>query len=295
MPAEFNKDWGQVFPEPTVGSLIYNDEGQVLLIRSVKWGERWHIPGGHVELGESCEDANKREILEETGLEVDRVEFIGFQEANAPKFFHRKAHFIFLDYAAHMCGGELKASREMSEWVWIDPKKALADSKYKIDPFTGTTINYFIKHFENQNAPGTAEELKNNWQRALADYQNLQKETVARRAEWAKLSEQQILEEFIPVYEHLKTAVACHSRENGNPDAWADGVRHVLKQFADILKSHGVEEIKTVGEKFDPKYHEAVGHEAADGAGEDEIIREVAGGYKMGERVVRAAKVIVAK
>jgi molecular chaperone GrpE len=140
-----------------------------------------------------------------------------------------------------------------------------------------------------------ADEYKSRWQRALADYQNLQKETAARRAEWAKLSEQQILEEFIPVYEHLKTAVACHSREGGNPDAWAEGVRHVLKQFADILKSHGVEEIKIVGEKFDPVYHEAVGHEAADGAGEDEIIREVAGGYKMGERVIRAAKVIVAK
>ena len=58
-----------------------------------------------------------------------------------------------------------------------------------------------------------------------------------------------------------------------------------MKQFADVLKQHGVEEIKTVGEKFDPNLHEAVGHEGGNPkiktkAGE--IIREVAGGYKMG-------------
>lgn len=139
-----------------------------------------------------------------------------------------------------------------------------------------------------------AEENKSRWQRALADYQNLQKETAARRAEWAKLSEQQILEEFIPVYEHLKLAIS-NEQLTSEKNAWLDGVKHVLKQFAGILKSHGVEEIKTVGERFDPAYHEAVGHEPAEGAGEDEIIREIASGYKMGERVIRAAKVIVNK
>ena len=140
-----------------------------------------------------------------------------------------------------------------------------------------------------------AEEYKIGWQRALADYQNLQKETSSRRTEWAQISEQQILEEFIPVYEHLKTAVACHSREGGNPDAWIDGVKHVLKQFADIFKAHGVEEIKTMGEKFDPKYHEAVGYEAVEGAGEEEIVKEISGGFKMGDRVIKAAKVMVNK
>ncbi len=291
MSAEFNKDWNQTYPEPTVGSLIYNDEGKVLLIRSPKWGERWHIPGGHVELGESCEDANKREILEETGLDVDKVEYIGFQEANNPKFFHRKAHFIFLDYAAHMCGGELKESREMSEWVWVDPKEVLTDKKYKIDPFTETTVKFFIKHFENKDAAEQIEEYKLNWQRALADYRNLQKEIDSRRAEWIKMSEQQVLEEFIPVYENLKLALNGTKEVEVNP--WTEGVKHVIKQFGDILKSHGVEEIKTVGELFDPKFHEAVGKEEAVDAEEGEILQEITAGYMMGDRVIRPAKVIV--
>ena len=138
------------------------------------------------------------------------------------------------------------------------------------------------------------DQYKTGWQRALADYQNLQKEMLARRTEWAQMSEQQILEEFIPVYEHLKMAIG-DERLTNEKNPWLDGVRHVLKQFADIFKSHGVEEIETVGEKFNPELHEAVGHEPMEGAGEDEILREISGGYTMGGRVIKAARVIVAK
>lgn len=137
------------------------------------------------------------------------------------------------------------------------------------------------------------QDCKTGWQRALADYQNLQKETVNRRSEWAQISEQYILEEFIPVYEHLKMSVKGNVSEESNP--WLSGVRHVLKQFSDILKSHAVEEITTIGEKFNPELHEAVGHEPFEGAKEDEIVREISGGYTMGGRVIKAARVIVNK
>lgn len=142
-----------------------------------------------------------------------------------------------------------------------------------------------------------SDEHFNNWRRALADYDNLKKETASRRAEWAQYSEQQILEEFIPVYEHLKLALQGANESN----SWLEGVKYVLKQFSDIFKAHGVEEIKTVGEKFDPNLHEAVGHKSEpDGSihgkpESDIIVKEIAGGYKMGERVIRAAKVIIAK
>lgn len=143
------------------------------------------------------------------------------------------------------------------------------------------------------------EEYKNGWQRALADYQNLQKETESRRAEWARMSEQQILEEFLPVYEHLKSAMASlplSDSENGkNLEQWMEGIKNVLKQFLEVMKAHGLEEVLTVGEKFDPNLHEAVGSEAVKDAEEDEIVKEISGGYKMGERVVKAAKVIVNK
>lgn len=136
-------------------------------------------------------------------------------------------------------------------------------------------------------------EYKAGWQRALADYKNLQNEVEKRRGEWAQMSEIQVLEDFLPVYEHLKLAISNEQLASAtNP--WLEGIKHVARQFADILKSHGVEEIKTVGEQLDLKFHEAVGEEESDKSA-GTIIKEVETGYVMGERVVKAAKVVVAK
>ena len=139
-------------------------------------------------------------------------------------------------------------------------------------------------------------DAKNGWQRALADYQNLQKETARRQQEWIKFSEQQILEEFIPVYDHFKTAFAHHPELNGdqkNIKNWIDGIGYIMKQFGEVLKAHGVEEVKTVGEKFDPNLHEAAGEEEGEESGK--ILKEVSGGYKMGDKVIKPARVIISK
>ena len=151
---------------------------------------------------------------------------------------------------------------------------------------------------ENTHADCEAKisEFKTGWQRAVADYQNLKKETEARRSEWMQMSEQQILEDFIPVYDHFKTAFYHHPELNGdqkNIKNWIDGIGYIMKQFAEVLKSHGVEEIKTVGEKFDPVFHEAAGEEEGEESGK--IIREVSGGYKMGDKVIKPARVIISK
>lgn len=142
-------------------------------------------------------------------------------------------------------------------------------------------------------------EYKVGWQRALADYKNLQVEINNRRAEWAEMSKQRILEDFIPIYEHLKLAISNKQiKQSAGDDLWLDGIKNVIKQFQSVLKEHGVEEIKTVGEKFDPNLHEAVATEPEQSSvqGKQGIItKEVSGGYKMGDRVIRAAKVVVAK
>jgi len=146
-----------------------------------------------------------------------------------------------------------------------------------------------------------SEEYKNGWQRALADYKNLQNEINTRRGEWAQMSETQILEEFIPVYENFKKAFFHHPEVNTENEEqktfknWIDGVGFIMKQFGDILKAHGVEEIKTVGEKFDPKFHEAMGEEEQENTESHIVLKEMDGGYKVGDKVIKAAKVIVSK
>lgn len=157
--------------------------------------------------------------------------------------------------------------------------------------------NGFFKKKECRDCEKTKiemEEYKSGWQRALADYKNLQKETTARMGEWAQMSERQILEEFIPVYDHLKMAIN-NERLIDKKDPWLEGVRYVAKQFEGILKAHNVEEINTVGEKFDPRFHEAVGEEAVEGQEQGIILKQIDDGYKMGDRVIKPAKVIVVK
>ncbi len=149
-----------------------------------------------------------------------------------------------------------------------------------------------------------AEEYKAGWQRAVADYQNLQKEMAARRSEFVAMSELQILEEFIPVYDNFKLAFRLQTADySPEQKKWVDGIKHIMKQFGDILKAHNVEEIKTVGEKFDPRLHEAVGEAAEPEQSSVQgkkvesgtIIQELSGGYTMKGRVIKPARVIISK
>lgn len=141
-----------------------------------------------------------------------------------------------------------------------------------------------------------AVDYKDMWLRAQADYQNLQRETASVRVHWAKMSEIHVLEEFIPVLENLKKAFAVDSGDSAQQfENWKKGIAFIVKQFEDIMTSHGVEKIVTVGRKFDPTVHEAVGEESSDAFAEGTIIREVDGGYTAGETVLRAARVIVSK
>lgn len=149
-------------------------------------------------------------------------------------------------------------------------------------------------------------EYKAGWQRAQADYQNLKKEIENMRGEWARYSEQQILEEFIPVYDNFRKAFKdteyadSYAEDADNADIvkkfenWRKGIEMIMKQFEKVLRDHGVEEIKTVGEVFNPELHEAIAEEDSDQS-EHVILKEVEAGYMMRGKVMKVAKVIVAK
>lgn len=168
-----------------------------------------------------------------------------------------------------------------------------------IDQTDEQTNEISISQLQKENG-----ELRAGWQRAVADYQNLQRDTETQKKDWAVWSELRVLEEFIPVYDNFKKAFAFiptdasgQRPENGEDKKWpnwAQGINYIMKQFGDILKAHQIEEIKTVGELLDTRLHESVGEEVND-APEHTIIREVDGGYIMKGKVVKVAKVVVAK
>jgi molecular chaperone GrpE len=139
------------------------------------------------------------------------------------------------------------------------------------------------------------EEYKAGWQRAVADYRNLQKETQDKRAESALDLKILSIAMFLPVYENLLKAFAhMPEGESSQWSSWGNGLRYVVKQFEDILESLDVQRIKTVGERFDPSVHEAVQSRAAlTNEADGYILEEVEPGFKIGDRILKPAKVIV--
>lgn len=138
-------------------------------------------------------------------------------------------------------------------------------------------------------------EYKAGWQRAQADYQNLVREMDSKKSELMAWSKQMILEDFIPVYDNFKKAFAMdQGTANKEQENWAKGIEYIMKQYGDVLKNHGVEEMKTVGETFDPAKHEAMQEEESEEEG-GTILKELDPGYMMGDKVIKAAKVVVSK
>lgn len=132
----------QKFPEPTVGALIFNPEGKIFLIKSYKWKDKYVMPGGHIELGETTEKALKREIKEETGLDIYDIEFILWQEFIYGKEFWKKRHFIFFDFICKTDSSVVKLNSEGQGYVWVSPNEAL---KLSVEPYTKKTIEEYIK------------------------------------------------------------------------------------------------------------------------------------------------------
>ncbi|MBL7058643.1 nucleotide exchange factor GrpE [Patescibacteria group bacterium] len=130
------------------------------------------------------------------------------------------------------------------------------------------------------------QELEVNHKRALADYQNLVKQNVREKQEFTKYANEQLLYEIIPVYDNLKISLE-HFKEGGNHSSWLEGVKYVVKQFADALKNMGLEEITTEGKEFNYNTMEAL-----EGDGK-KVKKEVKSGYKLNGKVIIPAKVIL--
>lgn len=114
-------------PISTVGALIYNTDGRVLMVRTHKWSNLWGIPGGKIKWGEASVDALRREIKEETALDVTDIEFVMVQDCIHSKEFYRDAHFLLLNYVCK-CGSNpaVRLNDEAREYRWVSETEALA-------------------------------------------------------------------------------------------------------------------------------------------------------------------------
>jgi nucleoside triphosphatase len=133
----------QLYPEATVGALIVNPKGDVLIVRSIKWSDKFTVPGGHIELGERAENAIKREVKEETGLDVEPVKLLLVQQAIYPANYYKHEHFIFMDFLCQTESTEVKLDgRELQEYIWVSPEKVL---ELDLEAYTRNFVNKYLE------------------------------------------------------------------------------------------------------------------------------------------------------
>jgi 8-oxo-dGTP pyrophosphatase MutT (NUDIX family) len=106
--------------EIVTGGLIRNKDGKLLLTISPKWSDKWVVPGGHIDPGESILEATKRELEEETGLKVNPIKIFYFGELINSSEFHRPAHFIYFTCLFETSDTEVKLQKdELSAFRWV--------------------------------------------------------------------------------------------------------------------------------------------------------------------------------
>ena len=113
-------------PIVTVGALVHDPEGRVLLVKTHKWHGRWGVPGGKIDRGEPMAAALARELREETGLVIRDVRFVTALEAIDSPEFHKPIHMILLNFTAACEGGPVTLNAEAEAYAWVTPTEALA-------------------------------------------------------------------------------------------------------------------------------------------------------------------------
>ncbi|HHW66692.1 MAG: molecular chaperone GrpE [Epulopiscium sp.] len=137
------------------------------------------------------------------------------------------------------------------------------------------------------------DELKDRLQRTMAEFDNFRKRTIKEKAVLYEDGVRSAIEQILPVIDNFERALSAAQKDDES-NSFLQGMEMIYRQFKDILTSMGVEEIKAVGETFDPNLHNAVTHIEDEAFGENEIVEEFQKGYIYKDKVIRYSMVKVA-
>lgn len=134
------------------------------------------------------------------------------------------------------------------------------------------------------------DELNDRYKRVMAEFENYKKRSSKERETLYNSILGDIVEVFLPIVDNLENALKVETQDT----EYKKGIELVLKQFKDVLKAKGVEEIPAIGETFDPSLHDAVSSIQDPDKNAQEIVQEYRKGYRIGSRVIRHSMVVVA-
>lgn len=138
-----------------------------------------------------------------------------------------------------------------------------------------------------------AAEAKDRYLRLAADSENFKKRARQEQLDTIQHASTELINRLLPVLDDLHNAL--EHKPKGVDPSWLKGVELSVRKLEEALTAHGLEPIKSVGTRFDPKLHEAVGHEESSEHAEDTVVAELRRGYRVRDRVVRPALVKLAR
>jgi len=136
------------------------------------------------------------------------------------------------------------------------------------------------------------DELNARILRLTADYDNFRKRALRDKDDVRQYANQDLLEKLLPVLDNFEMAISAV--KDADPSI-KDGVQMIYDQLFNVLKDSGMEPIDAIGMQFDPNFHEAISQEESVEVEEGKVIQQVQRGFRLQDRLVRAARVVVAK
>lgn len=159
------------------------------------------------------------------------------------------------------------------------------------DDATTTTVDALKQRLEQAEAQ--ANEYKEQWMRATADYKNFKRRTESERSELIRNASVALVLKLLPVLDDFDRAIE-NIPEDIAATPWWGGTQMIAQKLRTILDSEGVTSIEALGHDFDPNFHEAVSYAESEGQ-DGKVIAELQKGYKLRDRVLRPSMVIVGK
>ena len=147
---------------------------------------------------------------------------------------------------------------------------------------------------EVKEIQGLAEKNFDLYLRSQADMENLKRRFQKEKDDLVKFSNESLIRQLLPVVDNLKKALE-HSQDENSLNALSEGVELTLKGLMDTLKRVGVEEVKALGEPFDPNFHEAMCEQEDNCVKSGTVLQELQKGYVLNKRLIRPAMVVVSK
>lgn len=193
----------------------------------------------------------------------------------------------------------------------VDAKEAKKDKELKEDMKAEESISKEAKSNENKEVADediseeiSVEDFKkqadDRYARLMAEFQNFKKRSAKEKQDIHSYANEKIIRDLLEVLDNFERAISLMN--NGNDDiksdendAMQEGISLILSQLLEVLTKAGLEEIEALGQEFDPKFHHAVLNEPSDEFKSGEVSKVLQKGYKLNDRVIRPAMVVVSE